>query len=264
MKLIKNNKIKISIITPCLNSDKSIAYTLYSVFKQSYKNYEHIIVDGGSDDQSLNIIKKHRVPKKIYSLKGSTIYEAINLGIKKATGDYILILNSDDILNDNNVLKDFVKNIFFNNLKKNIYLGSVIYFHNQFFNKVIRYYSPYYFQSWMLILGNMPPHPGALIPAEIAKKNIYNTEFKIAADFDLFVKLFLIKKYPFKKINLIVTRMRTGGVSGLNLLSHVKSGLEVKKSLSNNNIFSSHLLVNFRYITKLMQFFNFQKYHIIK
>ena len=87
-----------------MNSEKSIAFTLNSVFNQNYKNFEHIIVDGGSNDKTLEIVKKHKV-KKIIIKKKSSIYEAINLGIKNAIGDYILILNSDDILNSNFIFK---------------------------------------------------------------------------------------------------------------------------------------------------------------
>ena len=97
--------MKISIITPTLNSEKSIAFTLNSVFNQSYKDFEHIIVDGGSSDKTLEIARKHKVRKKIILKKNSSIYEAINIGIKNSKGNYILILNSDDILNSKSVLK---------------------------------------------------------------------------------------------------------------------------------------------------------------
>ena len=100
--------MKISIITPTLNSEKSIAFTFNFVFNQNYKNFEHIIVDGGSNDKTLEIVKKHKV-KKIIIKKKSSIYEAINLGIKNAIGDYILILNSDDILNLTLFLKNLLK-----------------------------------------------------------------------------------------------------------------------------------------------------------
>ena len=110
--------MKISIITPTLNSEKTIAYTLNSVFKQNFKKFEHIIVDGGSQDKTIKIIKKHKLKNKKVFLKKSSIYEAINIGIKKSTGDFILILNSDDILNSNSTLKEISEFIEKNKKKK--------------------------------------------------------------------------------------------------------------------------------------------------
>ena len=109
--------MKISINTTTLNSEKTLAYTLYSVFEQTYKKIEHIIVDGGSTDKTLDIIKRHKVKnKKFFYYKNSSIYEAINLGIKKSTGDYVLILNSDDILEESNTIEKVTK--FIQNKKK--------------------------------------------------------------------------------------------------------------------------------------------------
>ena len=130
--------MKISIITVTFNSDKTLAYTLSSIFQQTYKNIEHIIIDGGSTDQTLNILKKIKYKKKkLFVYKNTSIYEAINLGIKKSNGDYILILNSDDILENKNTIKKIVKII---KKKENniIILGSVSYFNNNQFNKKIR------------------------------------------------------------------------------------------------------------------------------
>ena len=129
--------IKISIITTCLNSEKTIAYTLNSVFGQTYKKYiEHILIDGGSTDFTIDIIEKYKFTnKKIIISKNSSIYESLNLGIKNSIGDYILILNSDDVLNDNKVIEKVVEIIKKN--KEKIYLGDVIYFNSNLFHIII-------------------------------------------------------------------------------------------------------------------------------
>lgn len=247
--------IKLSIITPCLNSDKSIAYTLSSVYSQTYKNIEHIIIDGGSKDNTINILKNHKVKKKIILAKNSSIYEAINLGIKKATGDYISVLNTDDILHNNNTLEKVVDII--KKSKEKIFLGDVVYFNNFDFNKIIRKYPAKNFRNWMFSFGLMPPHPASFISSKLAKKTLYNTNFKIAADFDLFLRLLKIQNRSFKYLNLIVTRMRTGGVSGKDIRAHITSGNEIYKSLKNNKQYNSHFLINSRYVAKLKQFFVF-------
>ena len=98
--------MKISIITVCLNSEKTILFTLNSIRSQTYKRIEHIIVDGGSTDETLSLIKKERLKNsKLFIKKKSSIYNAINFGIKKATGKWTLILHSNDILNDPDVIK---------------------------------------------------------------------------------------------------------------------------------------------------------------
>jgi len=246
--------IKISIITTCFNSDKAIAYCLDSVFSQTYKNIEHILIDGGSTDSTVEILKKHKhKKKKIIIAKNTSIYAAINLGINKSSGDYILVLNSDDILNSKYTIENLIKSI-----KKNkalIYLGDVIYFNKTSFNKAIRYYSAEKFKIWQFIFGNMPPHPGAVIHKSIAKKVLYSDKYKIASDFNFFLETLYVKKIPYKYINLLITRMRTGGISGKNLLAHFASTTEIYKSLKSHNIKANYLLINLRYIIKSFQFF---------
>ena len=249
--------IKISIITTCKNSYKFISYSLSSVASQTYKNLEHIIIDGGSDDETLEIIKKHKVKKKIIITKKVSIYAGINIGIKKATGDYILILNSDDILDNKNTIKKIVEVINFE--KKKIILGKVAYFNNTNFNKIIRVYGAMYFKKWMFYFGLMPPHPGAIIDSRIAKKNLYNLKYKIAADFDFFLRILKIKNIEYKPIKMIITRMRTGGISGKDLNAHNLSSVEIFDSLKQRKRLNNLILINLRYIFKLHQFFFIKK-----
>ena len=99
--------MKISIITVCLNSEKTIIHTLNSVLTQNYNNIEHVIVDGGSSDNTIKILKKYKNKNnKIIYTKGKSLYESLNIGIKKSTGDLISILHSDDIFNNEKIIKD--------------------------------------------------------------------------------------------------------------------------------------------------------------
>jgi len=251
------NNIKISIITTCFNSDRTIAYTLSSVHDQTYKNIEHILVDGGSQDDTVKIIDEYKNKNrnkniKIIKNKKISIYGGINLGIKIATGDYILVLNSDDILHENDSINKLVATIKEDYSK--IYLGNVVYFNENKFNKITRYYTSKRFKPWMMYLGLMPPHPGAIIESKLAKKNLYNDKYKIAADFDLLFRLLEINKNAYKKIDIIMTRMRTGGISGRNLMAHHISSKEIYKSIKSKKKVASHTLINLRYIPKLMQF----------
>ncbi len=120
--------MKISIITVCYNSEATVVDTINSVNSQSYKNIEHIFVDGGSRDKTLSLLKNNpNKKKKIIIKKNSTIYEAMNEGIKIASGSIIQILNSDDIFHSNTIVEEVMSKV-----KKfpnyDIYLGNVVFF----------------------------------------------------------------------------------------------------------------------------------------
>ena len=129
--------MKISIITVCLNSKETILHTLNSVVSQNYNNTEHIIVDGGSTDGTIQILKKYKNKnKKLIIAKGKSLYASLNLGIQKSSGSLISILHSDDIYNNNKVLTKVAQVA--KDKKYKLFLGDVVYFKNKNFLKVIR------------------------------------------------------------------------------------------------------------------------------
>ncbi len=250
--------MKFSIITPTLNSEKSLTFSLNSVFNQVYKNFEHIVVDGGSTDNTIKIAKKHKVKKKIIVKEKSSIYAAINEGIKNAKGDYIIVLNSDDIFNSSLVLKQIAEKI--SKSKEKILLGNVCYHNNFSHQKIVRFYSSSNFRPWMMFFGLMPPHTGSVIHKDIFKNYGYYTEkFSIAADFEFFLRLFVKNKVKFLNLNFSVARMRTGGVSGKNIFAHIKSSSEILKSFKINNLRSNMLFVYLRFLAKIHQLFLFDE-----
>ena len=155
--------MKISILTVCFNSEKTIADTINSVNSQTYKNIEHIFVDGGSEDNTLKILKKNpNKKKKLFIKKETSIYEAMNEGIKRASGIFIMILNSDDILNSNTIIEETVKKIK-KNPRHDVFLGNVIYFSFNNYNRVNRFYEASNLRVKNLLNGDMPPHPASFI-----------------------------------------------------------------------------------------------------
>ena len=177
--------MKFSIITVCLNSEKTILYTLNSILNQTYKNIEHIIIDGGSTDRTLEIIKNYPFKnKKIFSTNSKGIYSAINEGIKKATGDYIAVLHSDDIYQNNYTLEQ-VSKVIKENKEYEIFLGNAVYFRN-ITSKISRYYSAFDFELKDLKYGIIPPHTASFINKNVYRKfGNYKTNYIIASDFDL-------------------------------------------------------------------------------
>jgi len=245
--------MKISIITICLNSEKTILSTLYSVINQKYKEIEHIIVDGGSTDKTISLIKKNKLKKTIFIKKKSNIYEALNIGIAKATGKWILILHSNDVLNDPYLIKNVISKL---KNESQIYYGDVVYYSEQNHKKIVRNYSFPKYEKSKINLGLIPPHTGCFI----SKKNYkivgkYDESYKIAGDFDFFARAIKNNNIKFKYINFIISRMQTGGLSGLNLKSYITSTKEILKSLRNNKIKSNLLFVLSRIPAKIYQFF---------
>ncbi len=252
--------MKITIITVTLNSEKTLRDTLNSVFSQTYKNIEHIIVDGGSTDNTLSILKRYpNKRKKIFVKKNFGIYKSINYAIQKASGKFICILNSDDIFQSNTILEKLALKIS-RNKKIEIFLGNVAYFDNSDYYNITRYYSSSDFKSWKMKFGLMPPHPASLIKRDIyIKHGLYNKNFQIAADFELFLRLFVLKKIKFKIINNTIVRMRSGGISGKNIKSYWVSTVEILKSFQINGLKTNILFIIMRIPAKISQLFIYNK-----
>ena len=247
--------MKISVITVCFNSEKTIEKTINSVISQNNQNYEYIIIDGFSSDKTNEIIGKYKKYIKFWiSEKDSGIYDAINKGIKKSTGDIISILNSDDIYNDNNVL-NYVSEKFNKDLDVDMLIGNTL-IKDKNTDKIIRNYTSTFFKPSYIKFGYSPPHPSTFIKKNLYDKfGLYNLNYEIASDFDLFVRFILKNKIKYKLINKPLVLMNSGGKSSKSLLSNYQSSKEILNSLISNNIYSNWLFVLFRFPLKLIQYF---------
>ena len=248
--------MKISIITVCFNSEETIESTLNSVLSQTYHDIEHIIIDGGSIDRTLDILKQYKFKNKvIISEPDEGIYDAMNKGIKLAQGEIITILNSDDIYQSPVTISKVMKDIS-NNLDKDIFLGDVVFFNKNNFSKIVRYYSANNFRKKLLLSGIMPPHPSSFIKKKVYNDfGFYNKSLSIAADFEMFLRLFIVKKLDFFYTNKVIVRMRSGGKSGKNLKTYFTSTKEIVEAFRINNLKTNYLKILSRLPLKLKQFF---------
>ena len=190
---------KISIVTATYNSGKTIKDTLESVLNQSYKNYELIVKDGGSKDNTLDICREYeqrfKGRIKIISSPDKGIYDAMNQGVGMATGDIVGILNSDDFYTADDILIT-VANTFDKEPTIDAVYGDVHYVDNQNIKRIVRYYSSRLFQrSWMRF-GFMPAHPSFYCRKETYDRLMidgcyFNTSYKIAADFENLLRMIL-------------------------------------------------------------------------
>lgn len=235
--------MKISIITVCYNAEKTIEDTIRSVLKQTYKNYEHIVVDGLSTDSTLSILEKYN-HLKVVSEKDCGLYDAMNKGIKMASGDIIAILNADDVLATEHVLSMIVDNFDDNT---DIVYGDIKYC-SEDFSKTVRHF----------ISGEKkddtfnPAHPSMYIKKEIYEKvGLYNTNYRIAADYDFMIRCNKANvKYKYLKECLVL--MRYGGAS--NGIGYIKNFLECIRIYKNNGIKYPLIKTIKKTITTLKQF----------
>lgn len=247
--------MKITVITVCKNSEKTIERTINSVIKQKYQDLEYIIVDGGSEDSTLSIINKFREKiNYVITEPDKGIYDAINKGIFLSSGDLISILHSNDIFFNDEVLNN-VSRYFNDNKNFSILLGSLSYKKNFDKKLVKRYYSSRFFKPWMLRFGVSPPHPSSFIKREIYKKfEAYDSSFIIAGDFEIFARYLLKNNLSYKIAKECFVVMQPGGVSGRGIKSFYISTFEILKALKKNKIYSNVFFVLLRFPIKIIQY----------
>ena len=205
--------IKVSIITSCYNRVDTIRGAIDSVLAQDYTNIDYIIVDGASTDGSLEIINEYREKGvKIISEPDHGMYEAINKGIRMATGDIIGLVHSDDFLYDNHVISDIVRK--FEETNADFLYGDGVYVNFNDTNKLVRNWigGPYY--KWKVRCGWLPLHPTCYIRRDVMiREGLYDESFKIAADSDLLVRYLYKAHLRVAYLKRKVIRMRMGGLS---------------------------------------------------
>ncbi len=244
--------MRVSIITVCYNSAATIEDTITSVLSQDYKNIEYIVIDGGSSDATLDIINKYREQISIViSEPDKGIYDAMNKGIKNATGDIVGILNSDDFYETQDVITEVVDNF---DVGTDMVFGDLIFVKPENIKKITRFYSLPHFKAWKLRFGWMPPHPATFIKKSVYDKyGLYKINYKISADYEVFVRFLLVNKVNFKHINKILVRMRDGGVSTSGLKSSLTLNKEIVKACKENGVYTNILILMSKLPFKLLE-----------
>lgn len=247
--------MKVSIITAAFNSSDTIKDTLQSVDSQSYNNIEHIIIDGLSTDNTIKIVERFKHNKIILSEKDNGIYDAMNKGIKKATGDIIGILNSDDLYVDNLVIKKIVN--VFQEKKVDCVHAELYYVKKDNTNQIVRHWKSTDFIYGDFKKGWHPAHPTFFVRREIYEKyGLFNLNFQLAADFELMLRL--LERYQITTAYLPepIVRMRLGGATSKNIRNIIKQNIECYKAFKLNGIKVSSLYFLSRLLPKFKQFFH--------
>jgi len=245
--------MKVSIITATYNSSAHIVDCVKSVNDQTYQDIEHIIVDGASKDNTLDIVNgiPNRVGR-IISEPDKGIYDAMNKGILAATGDVIGILNSDDFFTSDDVIQTVVDS--FENNDIDALYGDVHFVSPDNLTKSVRYYSSSIFKPSLFRFGFMPAHPSFYMKKECYDKyGLYALDYKIASDYDLLIRFLYKEKINYKYIKKDFVTMRTGGVSTENLNSRVTLNKEIVRACRKYGIYTNMFMLSLKYLYKIFE-----------
>ncbi len=246
----------ISILTATYNSEKTLRDTIESVLRQGYRNFEYIIIDGASKDRTLDIIKEYE-PKfegrlKYISERDDGIYDAMNKGIRMATGDVVGILNSDDFYTADDALQKIADAFEHNDIDATY--GDIHFVNDDDLTKMVRYYSSAVFKRSFMRFGLMPAHPSFYCKREVYEKyGAFDTSYRIAADFENLLRLIFIYRIKTLYIPKDFVTMRTGGASTAGFASRRKIMCEHLQAMKKNGVSSNFFLLSLRYFYKIYE-----------
>lgn len=248
-------KMKISIITVSYNSAATIETTFQSVANQSYDNIEYIVVDGGSKDATLDLIKKHASTiSKWVSEPDRGLYDAMNKGIQMATGEVIGLINSDDFFCDSQAIEK-VMNIFQNNKSLDSVYADMYYVAQNDISKIVRYWVTG--EQRKFSKGWHPGHPVFYVKKEVYDKyGDFDLNYNLAADFEIMLRFIEVSKISAKYLKESLVKMRLGGETNKSFINIFNQNKECVRAFRNNNIEVNSLLYPFyRILPKFKQFF---------
>ena len=234
-------KTLISVITVCLNAEKDIEFTINSVLEQDFTGYEFLIQDGGSDDHTIGIAERYRelfkdknIPFRIISEKDEGIYDAMNKAAGYADGEWVIYINAGDALFDKNVLRNLSLEL---SDRYDVLYGDAVMMDNGMY-RMLR-------AGEAERLRNTNPicHQASITRTGIVRKYSFDCRYKIAADFDLFVKLYLKDADRVKKLDLVFCIFRLGGISNSNIRQREKEFYASRKQNGMKRMLFPRLLI---------------------
>ena len=246
--------MKISIVTVAFNAAHTIADTLESVAAQTHPDIEHIVVDGASADDTLEVVKRHgkRVAKLI-SEPDQGIYDAMNKGLRLATGEVIGFLNADDVYADTGVLKRVSASMERDGL--DALFGDAEFVSPRHPERPMRRYRSERFRPDRIAWGWMPAHPTLFLRRRLYERfGLFRTDYRIAGDFELVARMFHGGSLRYRHLPQVLVRMRTGGISTGGWRNTLLLNREVLRACRENGIPTSLLKILSKYPAKLLEF----------
>jgi glycosyltransferase len=245
--------MKISIITATYNSAATVRDTLACIATQQYPYIEHIIVDGLSKDNTLAIVSEFSHVTRVISEHDKGIYDAMNKGVKLATGDVIGILNSDDFYTNPNVLSK-VAAVFKDPSVEAVY-GDLQYVKQDNTARITRTWKAGTYQQKYLYYGWMPPHPTFFVRREVYERaGLFNISLRSAADYELMLRVLLKYNACVRYIPEVLVKMRAGGMSNASLKNRFKANKEDAMAWKLNDLKPFFFTMWLKPLRKVFQF----------
>ncbi len=246
--------MRFSIVTAVFNNKDLVGSAIESAHSQVGIELEHIIMDGGSTDGTLDLIKKYNYPNIVLeSSKDKGIYDALNKGIGKATGDIVGILHSDDIFSSEKVLSKVAA--LFKEGVDGVY-ADLDYVNRFDVSQIFRQWKSGLFNSFDLELGWMPPHPTLFLRNEIYHKmGEFDLQYRIAADYDFMLRVLTSGQYKIDYLPETILKMRVGGQSNKSLTNIIRKSTE-DYQIAKKYFSSPEGTILFKNIRKIPQFLN--------
>lgn len=243
--------MKVSIITSVWNNKDTIEDAILSVLSQTYRDIEYIIIDGGSTDGTLDILNKYKDKISVLvSERDSGIYEGLNKGLFRATGEVVAFLHSDDIYACSKTIETIVRA--FTHGVDGVY-SDLVYTSKNDLNKIVRYWKSSKISKYSLKLGWMPPHPSIFLKKTVYQRyGCFDQTFKIAADYDLILRIFG-RDLNFVYLPITTYKMRLGGASNKSIKHLLEKSQEDLRALKKNEV-GGILTLILKNLSKLSQF----------
>ena len=246
--------MKVSIITITYNSAETIEDTIQSVLSQDYSDIEYIIIDGASKDGTLEIIERYRNSiSTVISERDKGIYDAMNKGVQKATGDVIGILNSDDFYADASVISDLVRTMQLT--ESDACYADLVYVDRHDTNRIIRSWKSGDYRQGHFLRGWMPPHPTFFVKRSIYETHgTYSLELRSAADYELMLRFIHKHAISLSYLPRVITKMRTGGQSNVSLKNRWRANREDRLAWKINDLQPGFFTLLRKPLSKLLQY----------
>jgi len=245
--------MKISIITVAYNAAATIGDTIRSVLEQDYPAIEYIVIDGASTDATLEVVNRYRDRiATVVSEPDAGIYDAMNKGIARATGDVVGILNADDFYIDSRVVSKVAEA--FEDEETGAVFADLVYVKPDDLNRTVRRYHSGHFHPGKFAYGWMPAHPTFFLRKKYYDRfGLYKTDYKIAGDYELLIRMLYIHRIPYVYIPEVLIKMRVGGVSTRSIGSTVVLNREILRACRENGIKTSMFKIYSKYPKKLLE-----------
>lgn len=246
--------MKISIITVCYNSEKTIDRTLRSVRNQTYGNIEHIVVDGGSKDNTLQVVAAEGPHvAKLVSESDSGIYDAMNKGLALATGEVVGFLNSDDVFAHSEVVSKIVQAMA--NPAIEACYGDLVYVAQDDMNKVVRYWKSREYNHGLFDQGWVPAHPTFYARRGLYQKyGGFDLDLRLAADFDILLRFFEVHKIASAYVPEVLIKMRLGGATNVSIGNVFLQNMEIARAFRKYGLKLGFKPLAFKLMARFVQF----------